>query len=275
MKDYLVCIDSDGCAIDSMECKHRHCFGPYIIDVWQLEQWKDAILDRWNEINLYSMTRGINRFLGLEMMLSEVAAAYCPIDGLWHYSRWCREIDTFSNAAIQKQIDLGIHPIFEKVLDWSNRVNSGIGGISELIRPFEGVSEALKLMHENADIAIVSSANPQAVQEEWTRFGLMEYVDHVMAQDAGTKADCIAKLLQNGYASNRVMMIGDAPGDQKAAEKNGVLYFPILAGHEAASWQQWIEEGYSKFCSGTYAGAYQQKQKEYFYQNLTSPKTSK
>jgi len=128
------------------------------------------------------------------------------------------------------------------------------------------------LMHENADIAIVSSANPQAVQEEWTRFGLMAYVDHVMAQDAGTKADCIAKLLHNGYASDRVMMIGDAPGDQKAAEKNGVLYFPILAGHEITSWQQWIGESYSRFCSGTYAGAYQQEQLSLFRDNLTQAK---
>ena len=87
MKENLVCIDSDGCAIDSMECKHRLCFGPYIIDVWHLEQWKDAVLNRWNEINLYSMTRGINRFLGLEMMLSEVDTACCKIDGLAAYSQ--------------------------------------------------------------------------------------------------------------------------------------------------------------------------------------------
>lgn len=270
MKDYLVCIDSDGCAIDSMECKHRLCFGPYIIDVWHLEQWREALLNRWNEINLYSLTRGINRFLGLEMMLREVDAAYCKIDGLPSYSKWCKETNTFSNAAVKEQIERGAHPIFEMVLDWSNRVNSGIEGIGAHIKPFDGVKAALEQIHKNADIAIVSSANPQAVQDEWTRFGLMEQVDYVMAQDAGTKADCIAKLLQKGYVQNRVLMVGDAPGDQQAAEKNGVFYFPILAGKEVYSWERLVGEGYHKFCSGEYGGAYQAVLLEQFHTNLTT-----
>jgi len=53
MKEFLVCIDSDGCAINSMECKHRKCFGPYVVDVWNLEAWREEILNRWNDINLY------------------------------------------------------------------------------------------------------------------------------------------------------------------------------------------------------------------------------
>ena len=27
-RDYLICVDSDGCAMDTMNCKHIHCFGP-------------------------------------------------------------------------------------------------------------------------------------------------------------------------------------------------------------------------------------------------------
>ena len=34
-------------------------------------------------------------------------------------------------------------------------------------KPFEGVLEGLKYAHSMADIAIVSSANLQAVEEEW------------------------------------------------------------------------------------------------------------
>lgn len=257
MKQYLVCIDSDGCAVDSMEIKHRRCFGPYIVEVWQLEPWRDAILTRWNEINLYSMTRGINRFLGLEKMLSEIDAAYCKIDGLADYSRWCRETSAYSNAEVKKQIERGAHPIFGKVLAWSDAVNRGVEKLGAQIKPFDGVREALALIHEQADSAIVSSANPQAVQDEWTRFGFMDLVDHVMAQDAGTKADCIAKLRSSGYDAGHILMIGDAPGDQRAAEENGVLYYPILAGKEVSSWQQLIAESYARFCAGTYAGAYQ------------------
>ena len=71
-KDFLVCIDSDGCAIDSMNIKHINCFGPEMIGEWGLDEWRGEILDRWNEINLYSLTRGINRFKGLLMALCEI-----------------------------------------------------------------------------------------------------------------------------------------------------------------------------------------------------------
>ena len=71
-QDYLICVDSDGCAMDTMDIKHINCFGPCMIDEWGLGQWREKILDRWNDINLYSMTRGINRFLALAMTLEEV-----------------------------------------------------------------------------------------------------------------------------------------------------------------------------------------------------------
>ena len=68
-KSYLVCVDSDGCAIDTMSIKHTRCFGPCLVREWGLQEWEQAILDRWNQINLYSLTRGVNRFRGLVMLL--------------------------------------------------------------------------------------------------------------------------------------------------------------------------------------------------------------
>ena len=38
-----------------------------------------------------------------------------------------------------------------------------------------------------------------------------------------------------GYDPEKVIMIGDAPGDCDAAEKNGVYYYPILVNHEKES----------------------------------------
>ena len=58
-KEFLVCVDSDGCAMDTMDIKHFRCFGPCMVAEWGLEEWKTPILDRWNEVNLYTMTRGI------------------------------------------------------------------------------------------------------------------------------------------------------------------------------------------------------------------------
>lgn len=268
MKEYLICIDSDGCAIDSMEIKHRRCFGPCMVDIWQLEPWREEILNRWNDINLYSMTRGINRFLGLEKILTEIDGSYKEIDGLESYSAWCRAASTFSNAAVEAEIRAGNHPIFSKVLEWSEYVNRSIAEIAPEVGPFPGVKEALEAMRSRADIAIVSSANPQAVREEWGRFGFLEYVDYVMAQDAGTKADCIAALRKKGYDPEKILMLGDAPGDRKAAEQNGVLYYPILAGQEAASWQRLINEALPRLFSGSYDPDYRQGLLDSFLRNL-------
>ena len=43
-KEYLVCIDSDGCAIDSMDIKHIRCFGPCMITEWGFEEHRDKLL---------------------------------------------------------------------------------------------------------------------------------------------------------------------------------------------------------------------------------------
>lgn len=272
MKQYLICIDSDGCAIDSMEVKHRKCFGPCIVETWHLEAWKDEILNRWNEINLYTMTRGINRFLGLEKMLTEISRTFRPIEGLDHYSQWCRSTASFSDAMIKAEIKAGNHPIFQQVLDWSRAVNRKVEEISSDIHPFSGVKTALEQMKKNADIAIVSSANPQAVEAEWTRFGFMEYVDYVMAQDAGTKADCIGRMISQGYAADHILVLGDAPGDARAASDNGVLYYPILAGHETQSWEKLAKESLPKLFAGLYDQDYQQSLLTEFYQNLGGDK---
>ena len=67
--DYLICIDSDGCAMDTMNSKHFYCFGPEWVKQYGLEDIKEEALKYWNQINLYSKTRGINRFKGLAMGL--------------------------------------------------------------------------------------------------------------------------------------------------------------------------------------------------------------
>ena len=51
-KAYLICVDSDGCAMDTMDIKHFRCFGPCMVEEWGLEEWSEAILRRWNAINL-------------------------------------------------------------------------------------------------------------------------------------------------------------------------------------------------------------------------------
>ena len=106
-------------------------------------------------------------------------------------------------------------------------------------------------MRDFADIAIVSSANRDAVEEEWEKFGLMNLVDLVLCQDVGSKAHCIAELKKKGYADDHILMVGDAPGDKAAAESNGVFYYPILVRHETESWEEFPQAA-ERFRDGAY-----------------------
>ena len=271
-REFLVCVDSDGCAMDTMNCKHFHCFGPCMVTEWGLEAWKDAILTRWNEINLFSMTRGINRFLGLAMALGEIHETYTPITGISAFRQWANTAPALSNDAVQKAIEGATDPeakeIFTKALSWSKAVNNSIVALPEELKvPYAGAKEGLAAAHAFADVAVVSSANREAVTEEWSKFGLLEHTDIVMAQDVGSKAHCIAELLKFGYDPNKVLMVGDAPGDCDAAEKNGVYYYPILVNHEQESWAEAVAEAFTRMRSGTYADYGAEKKRE-FIQNL-------
>ena len=269
-KDYLICVDSDGCAMDTMDVKHYTCFGPCMVDEWALDAWRESILQRWNEINLYTMTRGINRFKGLAMALKEIHEQYMPIEDLDTLLCWAENSPELSNDALQKAIDANPSSVsLKKALNWSKTVNENITRLpDEKKLPFPMAKEALQFAHERADVAIVSSANLGAVLEEWEMHGLLQHTDIVLAQDAGSKSHCIGELLKKGYDRAHVLMCGDAPGDLDAAEKNGVFYYPILVRSERESWEEFILQGFERLLSGEYAGTYQAQKKEQFFKNL-------
>ena len=63
---YLIGVDSDGTAFDSMNIKHLDAFIPAALEIWPMGE---ACARRFTEIektvNLFSSLRGINRFPGL------------------------------------------------------------------------------------------------------------------------------------------------------------------------------------------------------------------
>lgn len=268
-KEFLICIDSDGCAIDSMNIKHIECFGPCMVKEWNLEKWEDIILKRWNEINLYTMTRGTNRFLALSMALSEIDKTYHLIEGIKEFTKWAEQAAELSNQAVEERYKTTGIEIFNRALSWSKAVNQAITQLpEEAIKPFHGVKEGLQSAQQYADVAIVSSANAEAVQAEWKRYELLEKTDICLTQNEGSKTYCIKKMLEKGYQKNHVLMIGDAPGDKKAAEANGVLYYPILVRQENKSWDIFLTEALPKFLEETYEGSYQEQQNQKFEENL-------
>ena len=267
--DFLVCVDSDGCAMDTMDIKHVKCFGPCMVEEWGLGAWREEILARWNEINLYTMTRGVNRFKGLAKALGEIQARYCEIEGLDSLVQWVGQAPELCNQALEREAAKSGGACLKKALAWSRAVNQSIERLAEDEKnPFPGVREALKRAYQDADIAVVSSANLGAVLDEWDLHGLLEYTDVVLAQDSGSKAYCIRKLMERGYAPSHVLMCGDAPGDLEAANQNGVYFYPILVRQEGKSWEEFRDTGVVRFLEGAYGGEYQQEKTGQFLANL-------
>ena len=237
---WLVCVDSDGCAIDSMEVKHRLAFGPIAASEWRITSRKDEFLARWNDINLYSATRGINRFKGLSMIAKEFGWA-----GWEEIKQWTETSPLLSNEALAKESGDGL----KKALKWSLAVNEAIEALP-LPKPFDGVETALSRLGSLADIAVVSSANPKAIREEWEAGGLMPYASVVTSQNDGPKAAIIACLLKKGYSPENVLVVGDAPGDMAAARENNVSFYPIIPGKEAKCWQLLVSRAWQEFMDG-------------------------
>ena len=79
----------------------------------------------------------------------------------------------------------------------------------------------------------------------------------ICGQEIGTKKETLGAAAQ--VRRHHTLMIGDAPGDYKAAHANGTLFFPINPGAEEASWKRFLRRRDRRFFAGTFAGAYQQK----------------
>ena len=73
--DFLVGIDSDGCVFDSMELKHKECFIPAFINHYDLQGVSKYAREAAEFVNLYSKSRGANRFPGAGRAARLAAAA--------------------------------------------------------------------------------------------------------------------------------------------------------------------------------------------------------
>lgn len=234
--------------------------------------WREPILERWNEINLYQLTRGINRFKGLAIALEEINRLYTPIPGVEALERFVKNAKALSTNAIavaaREESDPAGKRCLEKALAWSKAVNDAIAELPDVWKvPFPGVSEGLRAAYQIADVALLSSANREAVETEWTEHGLICFTDIALAQDCGSKQHCIAEMLKFGYAPDHVLIVGDSMGDYLAAEKCGVLFYPILVRHEEASWREFREVALKKLEDGDYKD-YQEEKYLAFLRNL-------
>ncbi|MBC8265272.1 MAG: HAD family hydrolase [Anaerolineales bacterium] len=268
--DFFVGIDSDGCAFDTMEIKHKECFTPNTIKHWGLQPVSKYARDAALFVNLYSKWRGINRWPALVMVLDLLRERPEVISRQADVPQVPRIREFIADEGFPKSND-GLRayvaaltaehpdPELERALAWTTGINATVADMVHGVPPFPYVRESLDFLADKADMIVVSATPVEALTREWKEHDLARYVHVIAGQEMGKKSEHIALATRGQYAPDHILMIGDAPGDFKAARDNNALFFPVNPGHEEESWQRFYEEGLHRFLAEEYAGDYETK----------------
>jgi phosphoglycolate phosphatase-like HAD superfamily hydrolase len=261
--EFFVGIDSDGCAFDTMEIKHKECFCPNIIKYWKLQPVSKYAREAVEFVNLYSKWRGINRWPALVMVFDllgerpEVGARKVDVTRAQKVRDFIASGQALSNEGLKAY--LAAHPDaeLENAMAWTKAVNATIADIVHGVPPFPYVRESLEYLNSKADTVVVSATPGEALVREWQEHDIAQYARVIAGQEMGTKKQHLALAAKGKYEPARMLMVGDAPGDRDAARANGALFLPINPGQEEASWERFYKEGLPKFLAGEYVGAYE------------------
>src|SRR6185369_10851410 len=261
-KDFFVGIDSDGCIFDRMEIKNKECFTPMFIKHFHLQAVSKYAREVWEFVNLYSKTRGANRFPSLVRALNllrerpQVTARKVQVADTKALEEWIGRESKLGNATLAAEVKNGNQGLAQ-VQVWSDAVNAAIEDIVHGVPPFPLVRESLEKLNQRADAMCISQTPAPALKREWAEHGLEPFVKMIAGQEMGTKTEHIKYAAAGKYPANKILMIGDAPGDFKAAKSNGALFFPINPGNEEKSWERFFTEALERFLAGAYAGDYE------------------
>jgi phosphoglycolate phosphatase-like HAD superfamily hydrolase len=271
---YFIGIDSDGCAFDTMEVKWKECFIPQLIRHFGLAAVSRFAREASEYINLYSPTRGINRFPSLVLTLDLLATHPEVIDRgvslleLRGLRNWVQAESNLSNPVLKAAVAATGDPDLIKTLLWSEAVNQSIRETVHNVPPFPSVRKSLEAISADADIMVVSATPSEALDREWREHDLASFVKVIAGQEMGTKTQVLDLATSGKYEPNCVLMIGDAPGDLAAARNVGALFYPIEPGHEEASWKRFHAEALPRFFNQTYAGDFMNERLAAFHRLL-------
>jgi phosphoglycolate phosphatase-like HAD superfamily hydrolase len=274
MHSFFVGIDSDGCAFDTMELKHKECFIPNTIKHYGLQCASKYARETAEFVNLYSEHRGVNRFPSLVLTFElledrpEVARRGVKVPGTAALRRFIDSGKPLGNPALEEEVERTREPDLELALRWSKAVNQDIAAMVRGVTPFPFVRECLEKLSGMADMMCVSGTPVGALTAEWKEHDIARYVRLIVGQELASKKDTLRAAVAAGYDARKVLMVGDAPGDLKAARANGALFYPIVPGDEEASWERLHGEGLERFERGQYAGKYEEALIEAFLEKL-------
>ncbi|MHB9010913.1 MAG: HAD family hydrolase [Ignavibacteriaceae bacterium] len=263
--EFLVAIDSDGCAFDSMEIKHKECFIPNIIKYWNLQPVSKYTRSAAEFVNLYSKWRGINRFPALLMVFDllkdwpEVQKRNVQIPDALSLRSWMERETKLGNPALKAEVEKTKDPVLIQALQWSEAVNETIEDVVKGVPPFPFVRENLENISGWADIIVCSATPYDALRREWEEHDIAKYTRIIAGQEMGSKKEHLQFVSDGKYKKDHIIMIGDAPGDMKAARANNVKFFPVNPGYEEDSWEFFFKEAAGKFANEKYSEEYEAK----------------
>jgi phosphoglycolate phosphatase-like HAD superfamily hydrolase len=261
--EFFIGIDSDGCAFDTMEIKHKECFIPNIIKHWGLQPVSKYARAAAEFVNLYSKWRGINRFPALTMTFDllkewpDVQKRHAGIPEAIPLREWITRETKLGNPALKAEVERTSDPVLKQALEWSKAVNASVEDIVKGVPPFPFVRESLEKLCAKADMIVVSATPGEALQREWVEHKIDKYAALICGQEVGSKAEHLKLTAGGKYDPSHILMIGDAPGDYKAARANNALFYPIKPGYEDKSWEKFYNEALDRFFEGKYAGGYE------------------
>ncbi len=261
--NFFVGIDSDGCAFDTMELKHKECFIPNIIKEWNLQAVSKYTREAAEFVNLYSKWRGINRFPALIMVFDllkerpEVIKRNVSIPEAKSLREFINSGKPLGNPSLKKEVESKNDEILTQAFRWSEAVNKSVEEMVKCVPPFPYVRECLEKLKPHSDIIVVSATPTEALKREWEEHNIAKYAGIIAGQELGSKKEHIKFAANGKYRNDHILMIGDAPGDFSAAKSNNALFYPINPGYEEESWELFYKEALDVFLSEKYTGEYE------------------
>jgi len=264
-KKYFIGIDSDGTAFDSMTIKHKDSFIPAMIAVWNLDSVSQRAAEIEQKVNLYSKTRGVNRFPGQLMTFQKMKEEGLFDEDLSSLEAFVSSGRGFSTKALEEFATESGSDFMQKVVEWNRLSDELFAKNCENIQPFPYVKESLEKAIPNADIGVISSATKEGLETDWRGGGIAQYTSVILGKENGTKKEQLKTVTDGKYAAEHILMLGDALGDMEAAKSIGALFYPIIPGCEVESWKRFYEEALDRFFADSYAGEYEETLMKSFY----------
>ena len=120
-----------------------------------------------------------------------------------------------------------------------------------------GAVKAIKVLKSKVDLMVISNTPLDTLNREWAENKIHSDIEYIGGQETGNKTEMLTAATKNKYENNNILIIGDSPGDLKAAKNINAHFFPIIPLNENDSWEFFLQKGYQFFLNGNFSRKFQ------------------